>query len=253
MLEFKKALHKARNRAVKARIATSDYRLAQCKCARPDEPVEEKALLIQVKILPRGKPAHDLAQRGDVVLRLAHGFPPCQAPRREKLGNHFKQFVTAFETDTQKMPHLAFGVIDRAITPASIAPWKVDLGYGVQITTFNPVAHTLCYFLRVPSGLKKKDKEPFSDGTRSYSKISLLEGLALQTIDEGMLEGVDYADMHKEWFAYIETLLKRPDPLTKLKGIIMRIYWDTIGTEVSHGKGAFVKLSRHSDAFSGSS
>lgn len=170
--------------------------------------------------------------------------------------NPLKQFVTAWEVDEQNVPHLTFGAVDKAIKPSSIEPWKADLGNGTQITILNPVAHALCYALRVPSGIKRKDKTEIGvhdDWVVSlpFSKISLVRGLARQTIAEGLQEGVDYNVIFREWADYIEALAKKPDFLTKLKGIVTGLYWNTIGTEVAHGKGIFRVLSKTSDKLTG--
>lgn len=173
-------------------------------------------------------------------------------PKRSRL----KQFVTAWEVDKQGVPHLGFETIDQAIRPISIEPWLIGLGGGTQITTFNPVAHALCYALRVPSGIKRKDMEIigwYDDSVvkSPYSKMTLVEGLARQTIADGLRRGVNYNDVYREWADYIEALSKGSDLMLRLKRIITGVYWNTLGTQISHGRGIFGRLSAMSDKFAG--
>lgn len=167
--------------------------------------------------------------------------------------NLLKQFVTAWEIDQQNIPHLVFGALDQALNPASIEPWTIDLGNGNKITIFNPVAHALCYALRVPSGIKRKDREKIGEDANGqpYSRIGLVNGLGYEATKLGFLQGVDYNDMYKEWACYIEALRKRPDPLTRVKGMVTGFYWDTIGTQVAHGSGIFAGLSKFGDKMAG--
>lgn len=164
-------------------------------------------------------------------------------PRR----NNLTQFVTAWEVDGKGIPHLAFGSIDETIKSASIEPWKIDLGGGTQITTFNPVAHALCYSLRVPSGIKPKDMEiigRYDDSVigSPFSKMLLVEGLR---------NGVNYNDVFREWADYIEALSKGSDLMIRLKRIITGVYWNTVGTQISHGSGIFGRLSVMGNKFTG--
>lgn len=166
----------------------------------------------------------------------------------------WKQLVSAFEFDETGTPHLVYGKVDQAIKPESLEPWTIDLGDGTMITTFNPVAHRLCYSLRCPSGIKKKDQATagIDPVTREgYSKISLLDNLATQTIQEGLRVGIDYRERYREWSKYIEKLSQRPDSLTRVKGKLTKLYWDTFGTDVAHGKGFWKKLSQRSNRVNG--
>lgn len=165
----------------------------------------------------------------------------------------WKQMVTAFEMDEQGTPRLAFGKVDQVIKPESLASWTVDLGDGTTITTFNPIAHRLCYSLRCPSGVKKKDNEmlgtlPSGEG---YSKIGLLDNLAYQTLIAGYRLGIDYSVLFAEWNTYIEALSGKPDVLTRAKKTVIGLYWNTIGTDVAHGKGFWVKASHLSNRLTG--
>lgn len=170
--------------------------------------------------------------------------------------NSLKQFVTAWEINKWDRPHLVFGAVDQEIAPASIAPWRLDLGNGTQITVLNPVAHALCYELRVPSGVKRKDRQEI--GTYDswvikspYSKLDLVDKLARQTIAEGLREEVNYNFLYSDWVDYIENLSKRADILTGIKGKITGLYWNTIGTQVAHGAGIFKGFAKFGNRMTG--
>lgn len=171
-------------------------------------------------------------------------------PNRNKL----KQLVSAFAIDKLGQPHLVFGNIDQPIDPRSIDPWTVDTGYG-QITTLHPVAHDLCYRLRVPSGLKKKDREIMGrdQNGKPYSKMTLLRNFAARTTlaEEKKLGINNTTGLFDSWLEYIDALHSSSDTLTRVKARITGLYWDTIGTQVSHGAGPFGWLSTLSDRMNG--
>lgn len=175
---------------------------------------------------------------------------PNWQPRRNK----FKQFVTVFEYDQEGNPYLTFGSIDQKINPDSLEPWTIEAEHGIKISTFNPVAHTLCYALRVPSGVKKKDKEVIGTdySGKPYNKMGMIGRLAHEMLTTGREKGIDYkSEYYTDWINYIHTLSRKPDLLTKIKGMITGLYWDTIGTKVAHGAGVFAKLSTLSNRFTG--
>lgn len=166
--------------------------------------------------------------------------------------NIWKQFVSAFEYDSAVQPHLVFGVTDQRINPDSLQPWKIDIGDGFEITTFHPLGHMLCYALRVPSGVKRKDKTVLGEkefGT--FNKMGLLGRLAVRTREEEAQAGLNGSQSFREWADYIRTLSRNPDMLTKVKSVVTRLYWDTIGTTVAHGSGIFAKLSTGSNKLTG--
>jgi len=163
---------------------------------RPDETVKDIDMVVftadRLKFLDAG---WKFAQWAAMAKAEGRSFPrisieAARYPDWQKR-NKWKQFVTAWEVDKNDVPHLAFGDVDQALNPASIEPWTVDLGNGVRITTFNPVAHALCYSLRVPSGIKRKDREEIGKDAngKPFSKISLIERLACQTIEQGLRMG----------------------------------------------------------------
>lgn len=158
-------------------------------------------------------------------------------PERNKL----KQFVSAFEFDQDGNPSLVFGDTNQEIGAETLQPWTIDIDGWNQITTFNPVAHRLCYELRVPSGLKPKD----------VAKMPPLEKFATAVIKEGLESGIDYHLEFNSWWAYIQKLQRFPDPLTRVKGIITEVWWETLGTSVTHGKGMLGNLSRFNNRMNG--
>jgi len=186
--------------------------------------------------------------------------------KRRKDGLRFKQFVTTFEIDDKGELSLNFGKVHQSISWKSVEPWKVVLEDGTSFTILNPIAHALCYPLRLPSGVKKKDRvmktagiltnhvsdDDVREWEQKYNKMSLVMKLATQVRQEGFKKGIDYMqDLYKDWIEYINKLHKHPDMLTHVKAGITRFYWDTMGEAVSHGKGPFLIFSRLSDKFTG--
>lgn len=166
--------------------------------------------------------------------------------------NSWKQFVSAFEYNSAGQPHLVFGVTGRRINPDSLQPWNVDIGNGMEITSFHPLGHMLCYALRVPSGVKRKDKSVLGEKEfGAFNKMGLLGRLAVRTREEEAQAGLNYSQSFREWADYIRTLSRNPDMLTKVKSVVTRLYWDTIGTTVAHGSGIFAKLSKSSNKLTG--
>lgn len=168
--------------------------------------------------------------------------------------NILKQFVSAFEYDEEGKPHLAFGSTDQMINQDSLKPWQVNTGTGVEITTFHPLGHILCYALRVPSGVKRKDKQVLGSNKSGYgkfNKMSLLGKFAVRTMEVEREVELDGYGSFREWIDYIHTLSRNPDPLTRVKRWITGLYWDTIGTKVAHGGGIFAKLSTRSNKMTG--
>ncbi|OGD87242.1 hypothetical protein A3H83_00010 [Candidatus Roizmanbacteria bacterium RIFCSPLOWO2_02_FULL_39_8] len=158
-------------------------------------------------------------------------------PKRNKL----KQFVSAFEFNQNGSSHLAFGDTTQEISPETLQPWTINIDGWNQITVFNPVAHRLCYELRVPSGLKPKD----------VAKMPPLENFAYAVITAGLDSGIDYRIVYNSWWTYIQKLQRFPDPLTKVKGKITEVWWKTLGTSVTHGKGMLGNLSRFNNKMNG--
>jgi phosphatidylglycerophosphate synthase len=168
-------------------------------------------------------------------------------PQRRKL----LQFVTSFEVRSGDRLFLTYGEVEQEIPKETIDPWTVDLGDSTTITVLHPFAHALCYMLRVPR-IKYKDKEinRTEDGSK-YNKTNLVMRLAREAIRTGAEVGIDYKEMYTDWITYIKTLQNNPDWVTRIKTAITKWYWNSIGTDVSHGKGFLNVLASLSDRFSG--
>lgn len=176
--------------------------------------------------------------------------------------NSLKQFVTAWEVDLNNIPSLHFGSIHQPINPSTIEPWTYQLEDDqIKLTGLNPFGFALCYVLRVPSGVKMKEKHIDeyvqgckSDGTPArgkYNRMSLVMGLATQAHREAQKYGIDLKTLHKEWIEYIHKLHHTNDPLIRLKAVVTDWYWKHLGTDTAHGKGPLGMLSRFNDKMSG--
>ncbi|MBI3955310.1 hypothetical protein HY338_02600 [Candidatus Gottesmanbacteria bacterium] len=153
-------------------------------------------------------------------------------PRRSKI----KQFVTAYEVGTDGNFYLTYGDLRQKIEWNTLEDWHIILEDGTFITTRNPYANALSFLLRVPSGLKGKDKATIGvDKHGEYSKFNLVSNLAALVYEAGKRIGIDYEQMYQKWVEYTTKLLLHPDLLTRAKGGITGLYWNTIGTRVSHG------------------
>ncbi len=190
-----------------------------------------------------------------------------EGPKRKIL----RQFVSALEVDQENSMSYVLGKTSEEIITESMAPWTYILDDGTKITGRNPVAQAIAYSLRVPSGVKKKDKDvivkepeilikdnPDKPGDieilgaeRKYNKTALVGRIAHQLIEEGKKRGIDYKEMFRPWINYTVRLHDRPDFMTFLKGLGTELYWDTIGTQVAHGAGLVGKLSSFNDKMAG--
>lgn len=169
-------------------------------------------------------------------------------PERSRL----RQCVSTIDVDARKLLYLTFGGISQEIPWQTMEPWKVVFENGLELTTINPFAIPKRYYMRNPAGLKAKDREPieYRDGV-GYSKIGLLERLAESVREQGVAQSIDYLEAYKSWDQFLDKLLNNPDPLTRLKAIGTRVYWDTIGTTFAHGRGIFQPLASLGDRFTG--
>ncbi|MDO8657444.1 MAG: hypothetical protein Q7K55_01790 [Candidatus Levybacteria bacterium] len=175
-----------------------------------------------------------------------------------------RQFVTTFDVDGEGVLSLNFRSIHQPISWESVEPWTVNIGEKGSITILNPYAHALCYALRVPSGVKKKDKEIVAlenDKLKAYNKMFLIMSLAKQVREADLRNGVRYNDkfnsdtgltgLYRPWIDYINKLLKNPDPVTRGIAKVTKTYWNTIGTRVAHGGFPFGVISRFSNRTGG--
>lgn len=176
--------------------------------------------------------------------------------------NSLKQFVTAWEIDSDNIPSLHFGNVHQPINPLTIKPWTYQLEDDqIELTGLNPFGFALCYVLRVPSGVKMKEKhiDEYVHGYKTdstpvmarFSKMSLVMGLAALAHREAKHNGIDLKALHKEWIDYIHSLQHTDDPLIRLKAAVTDWYWKHLGTDLAHGRGPLGVLSRFNDKMSG--
>lgn len=163
-------------------------------------------------------------------------------PERKKL----TQFVVGTDADGMGRLFLAFDDIKIEVDPETLAPWGLITEYGT-IPVFNPVTHLFRYLVRVPSGLKPKDKE----------KRDLLSSVAWDFIDKTVPEEEvpNFFQQYDSWSQFLKRLIG-PDEeravWTSLKIWITRTYWNTVGEFVSNGRGGLSRfVGKLSDRFSG--
>ncbi len=167
-------------------------------------------------------------------------------PKRSRL----KQFVTSYEVGTDGSLYLTFGNLEQKIGWETVEGWNIVLEDETVLTTRHPYAHTLAYLMRVPSGLKEKDKKVIgADSAGKYSKYDLMSSLAAHTYEAGMQSGIDYWQMYQSWMDYIRELLLHPDLPTIVKAGTTNLYWKTIGTDISRGKGVLGIFTSLADKF----
>lgn len=217
------------------------------------ERVEEVYRIQMKKERAKGKPfsyvSLEYANRADWTPRKRH-----------------RQFVTTFDIDENNVLSLNFRSINQSISWESVEPWTVNVGEKGSITVLNPYAHALCYALRVPSGVKKKDKETETvtlenDRLKAYNKMFLIMSLAKRVSEVDLRSGIKYNDkydpntgltgLYRPWIDYINKLLKDPDPVTWGIAKVTKTYWNTIGTRVAHGGFPFGVVSRLSNKTGG--
>jgi len=129
--------------------------------------------------------------------------------------------------------------VEQEIPWDTIQGWRVRLDAETEITTFHPYAHALTYGLFIPGEARKKDRQVRIDSItgKQYSKNSLLFRFAQESIEQGRKDGVNYDEIYKSWFEFIRRVKEEGNWLTQLKLETVRAYWETIGTQLSHGKG----------------
>jgi hypothetical protein len=167
--------------------------------------------------------------------------------------NAIFQLVSGIDVDQANTPFLVFGFNRTPISWKSLEKWKVTAGH-LEFATLNPFAHALRYPMRVPSGVKKKDKEIKVENDFRFNKMSLLMRLANQIYIAGLEVGIDYKNenYYLPWKEFlINGFLKKQSALTKVKAGITGWFWNSIGTEIAHGKGFLEPFSHLSDRFTG--
>jgi hypothetical protein len=165
-----------------------------------------------------------------------------------------RQWVTAFEVhqDSNSGCHLSLAIdpVRQEIPVRSVEPWHIKAG-NLTLTAFNPYTHWMCYRIRAPSGVKKKDLEllPVYGG---LSRITFLKKFAQRFIDQLREQtGVNIREDYEPWWQYEQALAEASGGLLPLRRQLERLYWDTIGTSASRGRGFWGPISRLSNKFTG--
>lgn len=166
--------------------------------------------------------------------------------------NRVLQMVSGFETDGQGRLYLTFDHLVQEIDRRTIEPWTIELADNfLSFTTLNPFAHALRYRMRVPSGVKRKDKEVKIENGQVTSKMILLMTLGIQVLEEGKKHGIDYRELYDSWIDFIFAMRKDNTLSVAAKRAITQSYWDTVGTAFAHGRGILKPLAELGDRFSG--
>lgn len=140
------------------------------------------------------------------------------------------QLVSFVEVDGQGRYFLTFDSIREEVDPETLAGWTYHVqndGEELQFVGFNPYAHFQRYFERNPSGLKQKDK--------GGDKIANLAKLAHEFVSIGKDAQIDYYTMYKSWRQFNRRLLVEQPGTVAFKSRLLKLYWDTVGTALSHG------------------
>jgi hypothetical protein len=129
--------------------------------------------------------------------------------------------------------YLIFDNVKQKIPWKSLEKWYIQLENGLRYTVRHPYADYLAYHFRMPSGLKPKDRV----------KVATIKNLIDETFMYGKQKGLDYRSSayYASWVSYISNL-QTSGGWVKVKAAATRLYWDTIGTDIAHGKGPLSKI-----------
>lgn len=165
-------------------------------------------------------------------VRLKMGFtPPISFESPSPFGSRpqgVMQYVTIMQVKNDRV-YLVFDTIHQYISRASLEPWTVVLKDGTTYTTRNPIADYFAYQFRSPAGVKPKD----------LTKMIYLKKIADAVVAAGKKRGIDYMsnEYYGPWQTYIDKLKHSTLPSVRSKRFITRLYWQTIGTTLAHGRG----------------
>jgi hypothetical protein len=208
------------------------------------EPNKEKVVAFQEHIYKLQKTMYK-KYNFDVPISLE---PAVYRSNRER--NWLTQFVTAIEVEESAKfgkgsVSFAFEDLKQKIAWNTLEAWTVELENGLKYTTRNPIADYYAYFFRSPGGVKLKD----------INKIVYLKKLADDVVEMGKQTHppIDYFDdrHYGTWKTYIKRLHESSSITIRAKSLLMRAYWNTIGTYLAHGKGITKVLSKLATKFTG--
>lgn len=161
------------------------------------------------------------------------------------------QFVSSIDYYSNQA-HLQYDKIRIPVPNNTMETWRLFLSDDANYTDlpiFHPLAHGLRYSMRDANGPKLKDvKEREIDG-EMISKIGILSRMGDAVLVAGRERGIDYKDLDHfgMWYVFIDELQNNPDPIIRAKAWMAGLYWDTIGTFLSHAE----KLQFLADKFTG--
>ena len=158
--------------------------------------------------------------------------------------NYLLQFVTNIYVNPKNQPFLQFDSIYQPISWESLEPWKVILENKTTFTVRNPLADYYAYQFRTPSGAKSKDLE----------KLKLLKKLCSDLSKMAKRQKLNYFSnkYFTLWEKYIEQLNSTNNIQIKFKKMVTKIYWNTIGEYLAHGRGVGKYLIKLQNKFTGS-
>lgn len=150
--------------------------------------------------------------------------------------NPINQFVTALEIDKKGNIYLTFDELQQEISWMSLEPWLLILEDKTEYTVRNPIADYYAYIFRSPGGIKPKDEQ----------KVFVLKKLKEDIVMLGLEHqpqkiNFDSDEYYKTWEKYIDKLNKSTSLRIRLKIAFMWLYWRTLGTPLTHGRGLLGK------------
>lgn len=152
--------------------------------------------------------------------------------------NPYTQFVSSIDVYNNQ-PYLQFGSIKQKVSWQSFEPWSVYLSDELDepwITSLGPFPQALRYCMRMPSGVKDKDKKIKVEDGIEHSKMSLLMRMAVDAKKAGRKVGIDYLsdDYYGPWLSFIREMHNSQDINIRFKRWAGKTFWNTIGDKVSH-------------------
>lgn len=165
--------------------------------------------------------------------------------------NPFLQLVSGFEVDEKGDLFLTYDRIRQKIDWETVSPWRVVLDDGTSFTTLNPFAHALRYSMRVPFGIKNKDREVKKENGLIYNKMSPYVDLALEFAERAEDRGINMTELYSPWIEFIARMRLDRSFQMKAKRLGTDLYWSSLGTALAHGRGLFSPFASLGDRFTG--
>lgn len=180
------------------------------------------------------------AKKGNPLPHIA--LEPAIHWKWQKNRNNIFQFVTGIDVDKTGKLYLSFDSLSEEIPWSTIEPWSIILENGMKLQTLNPYAHMLRYYMRMPSGLKPKDKEKMKKNLEPFVK---------EFLHQANSQGKDFEKEYVSWNRFTHNLTTNQDTPIWIKASLTNLYWHTIGTTLAHGKGFLHTISTWGNTFTG--